>query len=237
MLIPYNNASKNIIETQLFCYNFYMKNLIIFDMDGTLLYTLGDLQVSVNNALLKFGYEQKTIDEIRSFVGNGVVKLIERALPAGMDNPDFNGVFSTFLSEYEKNSEKTTRPYEGVITMLEELKKKGFSLAVNSNKYDAAVQALRKKFFPQIDIAIGAREGFDVKPSPQGVLDIVKAFGVKFDSIYFVGDSDVDIMTAKNARVISVGVSWGYRSKESLVVAGADFIIDEPSELLAILNN
>lgn len=211
-----------------------MQKTIIFDMDGTLLYTLKDLQYAVNKALGKFGYPIKTIEEIQSFVGDGVKKLIERALPSGLENLDYPLVFQEFILQYEENADKYTEPYDDILLVLNELKKRNYKLGVNSNKYDSAVKSLCKKYFPQIDCAVGAREGIDVKPSPIGAFDVLKALNGQAEKCYFVGDSDIDIKTAKNAGFISVGVTWGYRSKQSLIDAGARFIIDNPLELLEI---
>ncbi len=214
-----------------------MRKLVIFDLDGTLLYTLKDLQIAVNAALKIYSYKEKTIDEIQSFVGNGIAKLIERVLPAGMENPDYDKVLQKFVLEYAKNKDVNTRPYEGVLEVLDSLKQSGCKLAINSNKHNCAVQVLVQRFFPQVDIALGAREGVDVKPSPQGVFDILNFFEAGFDKVFFVGDSNVDVMTAKNANITSIGVTWGYRSKQSLIESGADFIIDAPMELLNILRH
>ena len=211
-----------------------MQKTIIFDMDGTLLYTLKDLQYAVNKALEKFGYPIKTIEEIQSFVGDGVKKLIERALPSGLENLDYPLVFQEFILQYENNADKYTKPYDDILLVLNELKKRNYKLGVNSNKYDSAVKFLCKKYFPQIDCAIGARDGIDVKPSPIGALDVLNTLNGQPEKCYFVGDSDIDIKTAKNAGFISVGVTWGYRSKQSLIDAGARFIIDNPLELLEI---
>lgn len=212
-----------------------MKKCIIFDMDGTLLYTLDDLHCAVNAALEVYNYPPKTWDEVKDFVGNGVKKLIERAIPNGIENPDFEKVLAEFYIQYEKNSDKLTHPYDGITELLDELKSKGIYLGVNSNKYDAAVQILCNKFFPQIDVAVGARDGIEIKPSPAGVYEVLAELGEDFDTCLFVGDSDIDIMTAQNAKITSVGVTWGYRSEESLVNAGADYIIDYPSELLLLV--
>lgn len=214
-----------------------MKNLVIFDLDGTLLYTLKDLQIAVNAALMKYGYREKTLEEIRSFVGNGISKLIERVLPAGMENLDYDNVLKEFILQYAKNEDANTCPYEGVLEVLDSLVQSGYELAINSNKHNDAVQVLAKRFFPQVRIALGAREGVNVKPNPQGVFDILNFFKEDFEKVFFVGDSDVDVMTAKNAKITSVGVTWGYRSKQSLVEAGADYVIDKPIELLEILGN
>lgn len=211
-----------------------MQKTIIFDMDGTLLYTLKDLQFAVNKALELYGYPIKTIQEIQSYVGDGVKKLIERALPSGMENPNYPLVFDEFVSQYEKNADKYTKPYDDILLVLDELKKRNYKLGVNSNKYDSAVKSLCEKYFPQIDCAIGAREGVEVKPSPIGALDVLGELKGTPDNCYFVGDSDIDVKTAKNAGFISIGVTWGYRSKQSLIDAGAQFIIEKPLELLEI---
>lgn len=212
-----------------------MKKVIIFDMDGTLLYTLDDLHEAVNAALTNYGYKKRSWNEIRDFVGNGVSKLIERALPNGKNNPDFDSVLAEFFIQYEKNVDKLTRPYDGVIDLLETLKLKGVKLGVNSNKYDSAVKTLCTKYFPQIDCAIGAREGLEIKPSPIGALEILSILQESPENCLFVGDSDIDIKTAQNAGVTSVGVTWGYRSTESLINAGADYIINSPTALLELL--
>ena len=210
-----------------------MNKTVIFDMDGTLLYTLDDLLSAVNYALSKNNLPQRTLDEVRAFVGNGVGKLIERALPNTASVAQFNTVFEDFFSYYESNSDKQTRPYDGILGVLSVLKREGFRIAVNSNKYDSAVKSLCKKFFPQVEIAIGAREGIPVKPAPDGVFDIISALQTEKGTTFFIGDSDVDIQTAKNAGITSIGVTWGYRTRDYLV--GADYIVDSPKELLDLL--
>ena len=203
-----------------------MKKTVIFDLDGTLLYTLDDLTFAVNSALQKHNYPQRTIEEIKRFVGNGVKKLIKRALPENTSEDIFNNVFVDFITFYEENN-------DNIPELLTSLKKSGFNIAVNSNKYDFAVKKLCTKLFPQVDIAIGAREGIEVKPSPQGVLDILKFFNCDTQNVFFIGDSDVDIKTAKNANITSIGVTWGYRSIDYL--EGANHIANSPQELLDIL--
>jgi phosphoglycolate phosphatase len=210
-----------------------MKKTAIFDLDGTLLYTLDDLTYAVNTALELHKFPQRTLEEIKSFVGNGVIKLIQRALPEEHSKEDFNSVFNDFIKTYENNNDKYTHPYEGINELLTTLKKEGFNIAINSNKHNSAVQKLHKTLFPQVDIAIGAREGIEVKPNPQGVFDIIKALNCSKETTFFIGDSDVDIKTAKNANITSIGVTWGYRSMEYL--KGADFIANNTDELLDIL--
>ena len=213
-----------------------MEKSIIFDLDGTLLYTLEDLQTAVNRALKAFNFKERTLEEVRNFVGNGVIILMERAIPGGRSNPDFADCLQAFYNNYSGNVNEKTRPYAGIPEMLNTLKSKGVRLAVNSNKYDAAVKDLCRIYFPQIEIAVGAREGIDIKPAPYGVNDILKYLKTDRSNAFFAGDSSVDIMTAKNSGLKSIGVTWGYRSKESLIEAGADYIIDKPEKIIEIVS-
>ncbi len=212
-----------------------METSVIFDLDGTLLYTLEDLQTAVNKALAAFNFKERTLDEIRNFVGNGVILLMERAIPNGRSNPDFEVCLQEFYKNYSSNVNEKTRPYNGIPELLDYLKLKGVRLGVNSNKYDAAVKDLCNIYFPQIEIAIGAREGIDIKPAPNGVNDILSIFNTTRENTFFIGDSSVDIQTAKNAGVKSIGVTWGYRSKESLISEGADYIVNKPNEIINIV--
>lgn len=208
---------------------------IIFDLDGTLLYTLEDLQTAVNRALKSFNFKERTLEEVRNFVGNGVVLLMERAIPDGRNNPDFEACLNEFYKNYSSNVNEKTRPYDDIPETLDYLKSKGVRLAVNSNKYDAAVKDLCKIYFPQIEVAIGAREGIDIKPAPNGVNDILAFLHTNRANAFFIGDSSVDIQTAKNSGLKSIGVTWGYRTKASLVEAGADYIVDAPKEIIDIV--
>ena len=179
------------------------KKLVIFDLDGTLLNTLDDLTYSTNFALEQLGYEPKTLKQVRSYVGNGVVKLIERAIPNGKKNPKFDICLSLFKSHYEQNMYNKTKPYEGIIELLAYLKSKGIKVAVVSNKFDAAVKELCKKYFSGfVDIAVGEDEanGINKKPAPDSVYKVLEYFGVTQDNAIYVGDSEVDIKTAINAN-------------------------------------
>lgn len=210
-----------------------MAKAVIFDLDGTLLYTLEDLMIAVNKSLSDFGFRERTLDEVRNFVGNGVVKLMERSVPGGKNNLRFNDCLEKFYQYYSENVDSKTRPYDGVMLMLEMLKMRGVLLAVNSNKYDAAVKELCKMYFPQIEVAVGAREGKPIKPSAYGVESILNFLQVDKKDAYFVGDSFVDIETAKNAGIKSIGVTWGYRPE---TIMDADFIVKSPGEILKILS-
>lgn len=216
------------------------KNIIIFDLDGTLLNTLDDLADSTNFALSSLKYPQKTLEEIRNFVGNGVAKLIERAIPQGIQNPNFEKCLTIFKQYYSQNMYNKTKPYDGIIEMLTELRNQGCKVAVVSNKFDAAVKELCKKYFDNlVDIAIGEDEvhGIKKKPAPDTVNKVLELFSAKKEDSIYVGDSDVDIMTAKNSELSCISVTWGFRDIDFLKQHGADIIIDKPEQLLDCLNN
>ena len=207
----------------------------IFDLDGTLLDTLGDLAASVNHALRAHGMPEHTIDDVRRFVGNGVRLLMERAVPDGADNPDFEATFATFRQYYMQHSLDTTRPYEGIPETLQALKARGCQLAVVSNKMMAATQSLIRHFFPDtISVAIGEHEaeGIRKKPAPDTVLAALCQLGVGKEGAVYVGDSDVDIETAHNSGLPCISVLWGFRDRDFLLRHGATIFIAAPSELL-----
>ena len=207
----------------------------IFDLDGTLLDTLTDLAASTNYALRKHGMPEHSIDDVRRFVGNGVRKLMERAVPDGADNPLFDEAFATFRQHYMEHSLDTTRPYEGVPEMLAALKAKGCHLAVVSNKMMAATQELCRHFFPEtIEVAIGENEaeGIRKKPAPDTVIAALRQLGVGEEGAVYVGDSAVDIDTARNSNLPCISVLWGFRDRDFLLQHGASTLISAPKELL-----
>ena len=207
----------------------------IFDLDGTLLDTLGDLAASVNYALRTHSMPEHTVDDVRRFVGNGVRKLMERAVPEGADNPLFEDAFATFRQHYMEHSLDTTRPYDGIPETLAALKARGCHLAVVSNKMMAATQALCRHFFPDtIEVAIGEHEaeGIRKKPAPDTVIAALKALGVGKEDAVYVGDSDVDIQTARNSGIPCISVLWGFRDKDFLKQHGAETFLSTPSDLL-----
>lgn len=211
-----------------------MKKTVIFDLDGTLLNTLDDLADSTNYALSKFGYPTRTIEEVRQFVGNGVAKLIERAIPEGKNNPNFEKCLSIFKENYAQNMYNKTAPYNGIIEMLSNLKSKGIKIAVVSNKFDLAVKELCKKYFEGfIDFAAGENEaqGIKKKPAPDTVLSVLNEFNFAPEDAVYVGDSDVDIMTAKNSKMPCISVTWGFRDEKFLLENGATILINAPSEI------
>ena len=212
------------------------KDTIIFDLDGTLINSLEDLKVSVNYALYGFKYPKQTLEMVRNNVGNGVEKLIERSLPNGKENPNFEVCLSIFKEHYAKHMDVNTKPYPHILETLATLKTKGYKLAVVSNKFDAAVKPLCKKYFKTlIDVAIGQEKDTKKKPAPDTVYIALDELDSKAENAVFIGDSEVDIQTAKNANMDCISVSWGYKTKEFLEQNGASIIIDAPFELLNYL--
>ena len=210
----------------------------VFDLDGTLLDTLGDLAASTNYALRTYGMPEHSLDDVRRFVGNGVRVLMERAVPQGADNPQFEAAFQTFREHYMQHSLDTTKPYDGIIETLEALKAEGCRLAVVSNKMMAATQELCRHFFRDtIEVAIGEHEaqGIRKKPAPDTVNEAFRQLGVGKERAVYVGDSDVDILTARHSGLPCISVLWGFRDKDFLKANGAKTFISAPSELLQTL--
>ena len=207
----------------------------IFDLDGTLLDTLGDLAASVNYAMSTHHLPEHSVDEVRMMVGNGVRKLLERAIPDGAANPCFDETFATFRHHYMEHQLDTTRPYDGIIETLQELKRRGCRTAVVSNKFDAATKSLCNHFFSGlIDVAIGENEaaGIHKKPAPDTVFEAIRLLGVSREEAVYVGDSDVDIATAQASGIPCISVLWGFRNREFLIAHGATTLIGSPTELL-----
>ena len=210
----------------------------VFDLDGTLLDTLGDLAAAVNYSMRTHGMPEHPVDDVRRFVGNGVRRLMERAVPDGPQNPLFENALATFRAYYLEHSLDTTCPYAGIMEMLEELKRRGKRLAVVSNKFQAATEELCHHFFPDtIEVVIGENEavGIRKKPAPDTVFEALRRLnsGNSGNSVY-VGDSDVDILTARNSGLPCVSVLWGFRSRDFLLRHGATMLVASPSELLAL---
>lgn len=207
-------------------------NTYVFDLDGTLLSTLTDLAASCNYALRHNGMPERTIDEVRMFVGNGVKKLMERAIPDGLANPLFEQTFADFRQHYMRHNLDTTAPYPGIMEMLEQLKAEGKNIAVVSNKFYAATRELCRHFFGDlVPVAIGEREDIRKKPAPDTVIEALRELGASNDGAVYIGDSDVDIMTARNSGMPCVSVLWGFRDKQFLLEHGATTLIQTPAEL------
>lgn len=205
----------------------------IFDLDGTLLNTLADLAASTNYALRQYALPEHSIDDVRRFVGNGVKKLMERAVPNGLDNPQFEEVYATFRQHYMEHSLDTTRPYDGIVSTLAELKARGKRIAVVSNKMYEATQELCRHFFGDyVEVAIGEREDIKKKPAPDTVNEAFRQLGVSKEGAVYVGDSDVDVMTAKNSGLPCISVLWGFRDRDFLIAHGATTFVSKPEDIL-----
>ncbi|MEG0789734.1 MAG: HAD family hydrolase [Alistipes sp.] len=215
-----------------------MTKLIIFDLDGTLLNTIGDLAVSCNAVLALRGLPQHSREEYAHFVGNGILRLVERALPEPLRS-DYTvaAVRRDFVNYYLSHIDTYTEPYEGVTALLEQLTHRGVQVAVASNKFQAGTEKLIRHFFPQIEFAaiLGQRENVPLKPDPAVVLEILQQTGFTATETLYVGDSGIDIDTAHSAGVRGVGVTWGFRCRTELIERGADHLIDTPLQLLSLL--
>jgi len=213
-----------------------LRRLVIFDMDGTVLDTLADLLAAMNHALEKQGLEKRTLPEMQSFVGNGLYMMAVRAVPPGTENAVVEQVFNDFKTYYKSHLNVYTAPYEGVTEVLAELKKRGIKAAISSNKFHEGAKALAEYHFGSlIDMTLGESVLTPKKPDPTGAENILSALGVQKDEAVYVGDSNVDIETARNAGLDCICVSWGFRSRTQLEQAGANVIVDTPSQLLEVL--
>ena len=210
-------------------------NTIIFDLDGTLLNTLDDLWASVNHAMRENGFPERTRDEVRRFVGNGVKMLIKRSVPEGITEEQYWSAYNSFEKYYAIHSRDNTAPYDGILELVSTLKKNGCSVAIVSNKIDFAVKDLRDKFFKEIDVAIGDRDDTKNKPEPDMVFKAVKELGVDIKDCVYVGDTDVDLETAHNSGMDCISVSWGFRSREELEGYKAKMIADKACDILKFL--
>lgn len=209
---------------------------VIFDLDGTLLNTLEDLHDSVNYALGKAGMPLRSLEEIRRFVGNGVMRLLELAVPQGKENERFDDVFADFKAYYSVHCNDKTGLYPDVERLLGELKRRGYKLAIVSNKYYDAVQELKEQYFSEyLEIAIGEKEGIRRKPAPDTVLKALKQLGSSKERAVYVGDSEVDIATAANTGMDCIAVTWGFRTREEQIKAGGRIFADSPLEILDLL--
>lgn len=209
---------------------------VIFDLDGTLLDTLEDLKNATNYALRVCNMPERTLEEVRRFVGNGVRNLMIRAVPDGESNPEFERAFAIFKEYYGLHCNDMTKAYDGIPQLLEELKNRGYALAIVSNKIDSAVQDLNRRYFPQVDVAIGDRENLRRKPEPDSVYLALEELDKTKEEAVYVGDSDVDLATAQNAGLPCISVLWGFRDKEFLVEHGATVFVENPIEITDVLS-
>ena len=212
-----------------------MVKAIVFDLDGTLLDTLDDLHLSLNQIMQKFGYPTLEKNQVRALLGSGVKYLVTNALPiSARDRVD--EILPEFKEYYDIHKDDNTAPYDKVIEMLKAVKEKGYKTAIVSNKYDKAVQQLKNSIFSgYIDFALGQVDGVANKPAPDGVNLALEKLGVSKEEAVYVGDSEVDLLTAKNANLRCIACSWGFRDKDQLIFHGATEIIDSPLQLLETL--
>lgn len=209
---------------------------VIFDLDGTLLYTLEDLMLSANYALEKHGMETCSLHDIQYRVGNGVQKLMERCVPGGLENPDFQAVFADFKEHYKVHCNDNSGPYKGIPELLTALKEKGYKLAIVSNKFMDATKELAALYFKDtIDVAIGESAGIRKKPEPDTVIEAMRILGVTASDCVYVGDSDVDIKTAANSGMPCISVAWGFRTREEQQEAGGKIFADVPDDIIKLL--
>lgn len=215
-----------------------MKKLVIFDLDGTLLDTIADLAAATNYALQACGYPTHDTDAYRFFVGNGINKLFERALPEGTRSKEnVLKIRSLFVPYYNEHNADLSRPYPDIENLLETLQKKGYMLAVASNKYHEATQKLIKQYFPRINFLaiLGQRENIPAKPDPQVVYEIMEKAGVERNEVVYIGDSSVDMQTGANAGVTTIGVCWGFRPRTELEAYNPSLIAEQAEDILHFL--
>lgn len=209
---------------------------IVFDLDGTLLNTLEDLRDSVNYALRGAGMPERSLEEVRCFVGNGVRRLLELAVPEGVDNPAFEEVFSVFREYYAVHCNDKTGPYSQIMELLAALQERGCKMAIVSNKFHDAVQELKELYFGKyVAVAIGQQEGINKKPAPDMVMAALKELGSSVETSVYVGDSEVDIATAANSGMDCIVVTWGFRTREEQKRAGGKTFADSPLDILDLI--
>ncbi len=214
---------------------------VLFDLDGTLLNTLEDITDGCNEALKQFGYTTKSVEEIRLAVGNGFRRLVEQIVPQGKENPIFEQVYEAAHSAYAKCSRNKTKPYEGILQAMQNLKQKNILMGIISNKPDEQVKELSTIFFsdfvkPEASVGEKESEGIRRKPYPDSVFSVMKFLGTSKEETVYVGDSDVDITTAKNAGLKCISVTWGFRPRNFLLEHGATSLIDFPLDLIKALD-
>ena len=210
---------------------------IIFDLDGTLLNTIDDLRTCVNYALTAYGYPTNTVEQMKGYVGRGIRYMLACAVPDGEENPLFEEIFNTFRPYYDLHCADTTAPYEGITPMLATLRAAGCKMAIVTNKVQSAAEELVKEMFPDITLVVGDSPLVKRKPAPEGVWYALEQLGVSREEAAYVGDSDIDFLTAQNAGLPCLSVLWGFRSEEQLRACGATTFFATPEELTAHILN
>ena len=204
---------------------------IIWDLDGTLLNTLEDLKNAVNYSCEKLGYETHSLEEIRTFVGNGVKRLMELSIPGGKNNPNYDLSYDYFNEFYIDHSLDNTKPYDCVVELINELKVRGVKQAIVSNKIDYAVKTLNDNFF-QVDIALGVTDDLPRKPAPDMVWKAMELLKADKETTVYIGDSEVDLLTAKNSNLDCISVLWGFRNREEIAPLNPMCMVATPDEIL-----
>ena len=219
-----------------------MYKLAIFDMDGTILNTIDDLADSCNVICRKYGYPLHTVEEIKYMVGNGIPKLMRRALPSDISEEQFQKVLAEYIEYYEDHCAIKTAPYTGVVECIRSLRDAGVKVAVNTNKVQTAAEELCDMYFPALfDVISGSRPGIPPKPDPTGLYEILKEVGLSKEeachpgTACFIGDSDVDLKTGVDSGLDFIGVDWGFRGRQFLLEHGASVVVDDTEELLKLL--
>lgn len=212
--------------------------LAVFDMDGTILDTLGDLTDSLNHVLTLHGMPQRGAGEVRLFMGNGIRRLVELGVPAGTDSQKTDAVFADFAEYYPEHCHEKTCAYDGIPELLLKLRENGVLTAVVSNKIDCAVQELCVKYFNgMFNAAVGEKEGIRKKPCPDSVNSVLKQLGVRREEAVYIGDTEVDIATAENSQMDCIAVDWGFRDREVLEKLSTGYLVSKPSEIYDIINS
>lgn len=214
-----------------------MIKAIIFDLDGTLLNTVDDIKNSLNYVLKNNNFPEKSDEEVKSFLGYGSLNLIKDSLPKDTSNDIINNLYNEYVSHYTANNNILTGPYDDILTLIKLLKANKYLLAITSNKMQPAVSKLNDDIFlGLIDVAIGEREGLKLKPDPEMLYLALKELKLNSNEVIYVGDTEVDLLTAKNANIKSVAVTWGFRNKKELLKHNPNYIIDTPLDLLEVID-
>lgn len=216
-----------------------MVKAIVFDLDGTLLNTVEDIKYNLNNTLKEYNYQELTSNEVKAFLGNGSKALVTKALKEEVSEDLLNEITKRYTDLYnDPSSNKLTKPYDGIMALINDLKALNIKVAITSNKMQEGVTALNNSVFNGLmDVSIGEGQGIPLKPNPLMIYKALEIMGVNKDEALFVGDTEVDLLAASNANMKSVAVTWGFRTKEFLSTLDSNYIIDEPSELIDIINN
>ncbi len=211
-------------------------NTVIFDMDGTVLNTLDDLTDAVNHVFSKFNLPPRRSDEYRKFFGNGIAYAMKCAAPEGTPDAVIDEMLPLFRAYYDEHCLDRTRPYDGILALMQELKKAGYKMAIVSNKIDSAVKELNERFFSDcVSVAIGEKQGIKRKPAPDTVLEALRELGSSCEEAVYIGDSEVDLQTARNANLPCIAVLWGFRDRDFLIENGATTFANSPEEVNEIL--